>query len=54
MTYENQKLRESLKAAESIIVSALTHQPENDDDCREHLLLARQEAMNVLNAEYRL
>lgn len=44
MTPENQKLREALKAAENIIVSALAHQPENDEKCREHLQKACKEA----------
>lgn len=42
MTPENQELREALKAAENIIVSALAHQPEEDDKCREHLLAAKE------------
>ena len=41
MTPENQKLRDALKAAENIIVSALAHQPEDDDKCLEHLLAAK-------------
>ena len=44
MTPENQKLREALKAAECIIVSALAHQPEDDEKCRVHLQNACQEA----------
>lgn len=44
MTPENQELREALKAAENIIVSALAHQPENDEKCREHLQKACKEA----------
>ena len=43
MTPENQKLREALKAAENIIVSALAHQPEDDEKCREHLQKACKE-----------
>lgn len=49
MTPENQKLRESLKAAENIIVSALAHQPENDDACRNHLLQAKMDVEKAIN-----
>lgn len=51
MTPENQKLREALKAAENIIVSALAHQPENDDACRSHLLQAKMDVEKALNPE---
>lgn len=44
MTPENQKLRDALKSAECIIVSALAHQPEDDEKCRVHLQNACQEA----------
>jgi hypothetical protein len=42
MTPENQKLRDALKAAENIIVSALAHQPEDDDKCLVHLIDAKR------------
>lgn len=47
MTPENQKLRDALKAAENIIVSALAHQPESDDKCHEHLLKACRDVGNA-------
>lgn len=37
MTQENKALRSRLKAAESVIVDALTSQPDNDSGCRLHL-----------------
>lgn len=48
MTPENQKLRDALKAAENIIVSALAHQPEDDGKCREHLQKASIEADRLI------
>ena len=51
MTPENQKIRDSLKAAESIIVSALAHQPENDADCRVHLLRAKMDVMTAISPD---
>lgn len=49
MTPENQKIREALKAAENIIVSALAHQPEDDEKCREHLLRAAKDVQHKLD-----
>ena len=46
MTIENQKLRDSLKDAETIIVSALRSQPEKDVDCQIHL---KKAIYNVLH-----
>lgn len=51
MTEENQKIRDSLKAAENIIVSALAHQPEDDAACRNHLLQAKMDVEKALNPE---
>ena len=51
MTPENQKLREALKAAENIIVSALAHQPEDDAACRNHLLQAKMDVEKSINPE---
>lgn len=51
MTPENQKLREALKAAESIIVSALAHQPEDDAACRSHLLQAKMNVEKAINPD---
>ena len=48
MTPENQKLREALKAAENIIVSALAHQPEDGCACNTHLIRACKDADRVL------
>ena len=48
MTQENQRLRDSLKRAETIIVNALTHQPEDDEKCRDHLQKACQEANRAI------
>lgn len=49
MTPENQKIRDALKAAESIIVSALAHQPEDSGECREHLLKAAKDVQSELD-----
>lgn len=49
MTEENQKIRDSLKVAESIIVSALAHQPEGDEACREFLLEAKRKVMQAIS-----
>ena len=51
MTEENQKIRDSLKAAENIIVSALAHQPDNDDACHKHLLQAKIDVEKVINPD---
>lgn len=51
MTEENQKLRDNLKDAESVIVSALRSQPENDDDCKEHLEKAIKDVYNIVAKE---
>ena len=48
MTPENQKLRDALKAAENIIVSALAHQPEDGCACNTHLIRACKDADMVL------
>jgi hypothetical protein len=48
MTKENQEIRDSLKAAESVIVSALAHQPEEDEACLEHLLEAKRKVLQAL------
>lgn len=48
MTAENQKIRDALKAAESIIVSALAHQPEDGCACNKHLVRAVMDADRVL------
>lgn len=48
MTKENQVIRDSLKAAENIIVSALAHQPEGDDACLRHLLEAKRKVLLAL------
>ena len=42
MTPENQSIRGHLKSAENIIVSALAHQPEDDDRCLDHLIDAKR------------
>lgn len=49
MTNENQEIRDSLKLAENIIVSALAHQPEGDEACREHLLEAKRKVMQAIS-----
>ena len=51
MTKENQDIRDKLKAVENIIVSALAHQPENDADCRVHLLRARMDVMTAISLD---
>ena len=43
MTEENEKLRNSLKAAESIITNALRSQPDDDEQCKVHLDKACQD-----------
>lgn len=48
MTPENQKLREALKAAENIIVSALAHQPEDDEKCLAHLQKAVSDIVGAI------
>jgi hypothetical protein len=50
MTKENEKVRDSLRSAESIIVTALAHQPEGDEECREHLVKACEDVADVLQA----
>lgn len=50
MTPENQSIRDHLKSAENIIVSALAHQPEDSDECREYLLKAAKEVQSKLDA----
>ena len=40
MTKENQEIRDKLKTAEQIITTALASQPDDDDQCRQHLLKA--------------
>ena len=37
MTDENKRLRDTLKAIEGVITTALAHQPENDAECKQHL-----------------
>lgn len=51
MTLENQRIRDCLKAAESIIVSALAHQPEDDAACRNHLIQAKMNVEKAINPD---
>ena len=49
MTPENQKLREALKVAENIIVSALAHQPDEAyPACNQHLMRACKDVDRVI------
>ena len=50
MTKENESVRDGLKSAELIIVTALAHQPEGDEECREHLVKACEDVADVLQA----
>lgn len=48
MTDENIKLRGTLKAAESVIVSALRSQPEEDADCKVYLTKAVKDVHDIV------
>ena len=49
MTKENQNIREHLKAAESIIATALRTQPDDDALCRDHLLRTCRDVLELVN-----
>ena len=48
MTKENEKLRDCLRDAESIITNALRSQPEGDDECKRHLTNAVKEVLGLV------
>lgn len=48
MTKENEKLRDCLRDAESIITNALRSQPEGDDACKRHLTNAVKEVLGLV------
>ena len=48
MTKENEKLRNCLRDAESIITNALRSQPEGDDECKRHLTNAVKEVLGLV------
>lgn len=49
MTEENIKLRDTLKAAESVIVAALRSQPEGDAECKSHLEKALEDVCSKVS-----
>lgn len=49
MTKDNQELRDELKAIESIVTTALHSQPEKDEDCKKHLILAVREIKHIID-----
>lgn len=49
MTEENIRLRDTLKAAESVIVSALRSQPEGDAECKSHLEKALEDVYSKVS-----
>ena len=48
MTEKNIALRNVLKEVESVIVSALRSQPEDDEACRRHLEKTRDAIQSIL------
>lgn len=48
MTKENEKLRDCLRDAESIITNALRSQPEGDNECKIHLTKAVKDVWNLV------
>ena len=51
MTDENKRLRDTLKAIEGVITTALAHQPEDDAECKQHLEKAMEEVKDIVSRQ---